>query len=172
MPDASGPTDRQKIWDLIKGEHIAVLITIGKDGAFDSRPMGCLQKEFDGTLWFMTFKGTPKLLEIERDGRVLVSFGRSKHHEFVSLSGCARVVEERDQVRSLWNEGLRVWFPDGPDCPDVALLAVDVEEARAWTKPVSALAYAYYYVRARLTGKAPAPEQIVCEQAIRLTPSH
>src|SRR6476646_10431635 len=149
MPDASGPTDRQKIWALIKDEHIAVLITIGKDGTFDSRPMGCLQKEFDGTLWFLTFKGTPKLLEIEHGGR-------------------ARVVEERDQVRALWNEGLRVWFPDGPDSADVALLAVDVEEARAWTKPVSGLAYAFYYVRARLTGKAPAPEQIVCEQAIRL----
>lgn len=167
MTNADGQTDRQKIWDLIKDEHVAVLVTLGKDGAFDSRPMGCVQKEFDGTLWFMTFKDTPKLLEIEDDGRVLISYGRRKHYEFVSVSGCARVVDDRAQVRALWFEGLRVWFPDGPEAPGIALIAVEVEEARAWTRPASMLTYAFYYVRARLTGKAPAPAQIVCEQALR-----
>ena len=130
--------------------------------------MGCLQKEFDGTLWFMTFKGTPKLLEIERDGRALVSYGRSKHHEFVSLSGCARVVEERDQVRALWNEGLRVWFPDGPTLPMSRCLPSTSRRRAPGPSRCRRSLMPIYYVRARLTGKAPAPEQIVCEQAIRL----
>jgi hypothetical protein len=39
--------DHQKIWNLIKDEHTAVLVTISPDGSLDSRPMGCIQKEFD-----------------------------------------------------------------------------------------------------------------------------
>jgi general stress protein 26 len=34
-------------------------------------------------------------------------------------------------VRALWSEGFQVWFPDGPDSPNIALLAVDVEVAKA-----------------------------------------
>lgn len=152
---ADRETDLQAIWKLIKSEHVALLVTVGKDGSLDSRPMGCLQREFDGTLWFMTFRGTPKLLEIEDNQHALVSYARPADYEFVSLSGRARIVEDRAQIKALWNEGLRVWFPDGPDSSDVALVAVDVEAAKSWTKPASMLTYAYYYLRARLTGESP-----------------
>jgi general stress protein 26 len=155
MAHSEGHTDRQKIWDLIKGEHVAVLGTVGKDGLLDSRPMGCLQHEFDGTLWFMTFKDTPKLLEIERDQQALVSYSRPSDYEFVSLSGCARIVDEPARVKALWTEGLRVWFPGGPDSPNIALVAVDVETAKVWSKPASVLSYAFHYLRARLTGRSP-----------------
>src|SRR5882672_3869500 len=124
---ADQQADRQKIWKLIENEHVALLVTVAKGGSLDSRPMGCLQREFDGTLWFMTFRGTPKLLEIEDNQHALVSYARPADYEFVSLSGRARMVEDRGQIKTLWNEGLRVWFPDGPDSPDIALVAVDVE---------------------------------------------
>jgi len=64
--EAMQSADHQKIWNLIKDEHTAVLVTVGRDGTLDSRPMGCVQKEFDGTLWFLTFKDTPKVLEIAK----------------------------------------------------------------------------------------------------------
>ncbi len=51
----SEPDRREKVRDLIKDACSALLITIGKDCRLDSRPMGCLQVEFDDTLWFLTF---------------------------------------------------------------------------------------------------------------------
>ena len=165
---ADEQSDRQKIWKLIKREHVAVLFTVAKDGTLDSRPMGCVQREFDGTLWFMTFRDSPKLLEIEANQNVLVSYARPSDYEFVSLSGCARIADDRDQVHALWYEGLRVWFPDGPDSPNIALVAVDVETAKSWTKPASILSYAFYYLRARITGKAPVPGQIAEIKSTRL----
>jgi len=60
--------DRKKvdeIWNLVKHEHAAVLVSIRKDGSLDSIPMGCVQRDFDGTLWFLTFKDNPRLHEIE-----------------------------------------------------------------------------------------------------------
>ena len=156
----SSATDRQKFWDLIKNEHTAVLVTVDQDGALVARPMGCVQKEFDGTLWFITFKDSPKLLDIETNQHCLVSYSRPSDYEFVSVSGSARIVHDHAKTHSLWSEALRVWFPDGPDSPDIALVAVEVDEEKAWTKPASTLTYAYYYLRARLTGKAPSPKQI------------
>jgi general stress protein 26 len=40
-----------------------------------------------------------------------------------------RVVEDTQKLKELWTEGLRVWFPKGPDDPEIAILAVDVQEA-------------------------------------------
>jgi general stress protein 26 len=123
-------TDFREIWNLIKDEHTAVLVTIGKDGGLDSRPMGCVQKEFDGTLWLLTFKDTLKILEIYENQQTLISYVRPANCEFISIGGRVRIVDDPSQVRSLWSEGFRVWFPDGPDSPNIALLAVDVEVAR------------------------------------------
>ena len=135
--------DTQKIWNLIKDEHTAVLVTTGTDGSLDSRPMGCVQRQFDGILWFLTFKDSPKILEITENQQALVSYACPSKYEFISVSGWARIVDDPAQVRALWSEGFRVWFPNGPDSPNIALLAIDVEVAKAWTKPASALTYAF-----------------------------
>jgi hypothetical protein len=53
-----------------------------------------------------------------------------------------------------------VWFPNGPDSPRIALIEIDVKTAKSWTKPASFVTYAYHYVKAKLTGRSPSPEQI------------
>ena len=73
MSSSSEHDSRQKIWNLIKDAHSALLVTIGQDGRLDSRPMGCLQREFDDTLWFLTFRHSPKAQQLNTDDRVLVS---------------------------------------------------------------------------------------------------
>lgn len=95
-----------------------MLVSIRKDGFLGSIPMGCVQSDFDGRLWFLTFNDNPRLLEIEENGHVLVSYVRPSRYKFVSMSGCARIVDDRAKVHELWREGFSVWFPDGPqkDC--------------------------------------------------------
>src|SRR6266576_6142454 len=56
MRSAENTKQVEKIWNLVKHEHAAVLVSIRKDGSLDSIPMGCVQSDFDGTLWFLTFK--------------------------------------------------------------------------------------------------------------------
>ena len=122
--------------------------------------MGCVQREFDGTLWFITFRDSPKTIDLQEDRRVLVSYSRGKF-EYVLVSGQARVVEDNPSLHSLWSEGLRVWFPQGPDSPDLVLIAIDVERAKAWTQGASLVRYAWLYVRARLTGRRPRADEVV-----------
>lgn len=163
--------DRKKvdtIWHLVKQEHTAVLVSIRRDGSLDSIPMGRVQSDFDGTLWFLTFADNPRLHEIEENGHVLVSYVRPSQYEFVSMSGCGRVVDDRARVRKLWREGFSVWFPDGPESSNIALIEIDVKTVKSWSRPASIVTYAYYYVKAKLTGRSPSPEQIAEEVLVHL----
>lgn len=157
-----------KIWHLIKSAHSALLVTVAQDGTLDSRPMGCIQHEFDGTIWFLTFAASSKVKEIADDSRVLVSYARPADYEYVSLSGRARVSRDLQKIRELWSEGFRVWFPSGPEDADLALLSVEVEEAKYWTDAASVVTYAWAYLKARVLGQRPSAEQIATIGTVRL----
>ena len=159
--------DRKKVWDLIKNQHSALLITIKQDGGLDSRPMGCLQHEFDGTLWFVTFRASHKIQEISADNQVLISYAKPLEHEYVSISGRAQLLEDKEKLRDLWSEALRVWFPKGLDDPDIIIISVAAEEARYWTKGASLMAYAWTYVMTRWTGRHPSPDDVGETKAVR-----
>jgi general stress protein 26 len=167
--DPSAHDDKlDKIWSLIKDAHSALLVTIRQDGTLDSRPMGCIQREFDGTIWFLTFADSAKVEEIVGNRQVLVSYARPGAYEYVSLSGRARVMQDRQKVRELWSEGLRVWFPSGPDADDLALLGVEVDEAKYWTDAASVATYGWAYVKARVLGQRPTTEQVAEIGSVRL----
>jgi general stress protein 26 len=50
----------------------------------------------------------------------------------VSISGAARVVDDLERKKAMWNTFVQAWFPDGPTDPDVALVGVVVAEAEYW----------------------------------------
>jgi hypothetical protein len=50
MRSAENQRKVDKIWNLVKQEHAAVLVSVRKDGSLDSIPMGCVQSYFDGRL--------------------------------------------------------------------------------------------------------------------------
>jgi Pyridoxamine 5'-phosphate oxidase like len=101
------------------------------------------------------------------DDRVLVSYANPAEYEYVSISGRGRIVDDRAKVHDLWSEGLRVWFPNGPDDPELALLSIDVEEARYWTNAASVATYAWLYVKARVAGKPAAADEVVETKSVR-----
>jgi len=157
-----------KIWSLIKEARSALLVTVTKDGSLDSRPMGCVQHAFDGRLWFLTFAGSPKMTEIEGNNHVLVAYSRPSEFEYVSLSGRGRILEDRRQVKELWSEAFRVWFPAGPDDPELRLISVDVDEARYWTQAASVVTYATAYIKARLLGRRATADEVAEVGSVRL----
>ena len=147
MEPTSHRSDQAEVWDLIKDAHTALLITVEEDGTLQVRPMGCLQREFGGTLFFLTFRHSSKLRQIRDDDRVLVTYVKPEKYEYVAISGRAKVVEDKRILNELWSEGLRVWFPKGPDDPELAVLAIEVEKADYWANPASLVTYAFAYVR-------------------------
>jgi general stress protein 26 len=164
MERTSRQSDRDKVWDLIKDARTALLVTM--DDTLEAQPMGCLQTTFDGTLWFLTFRHSSKIRQVGRDDRVLVAYVNPERYEYVAVSGRARIVDDRQKLKELWTEGLRVWFPKGPNDPELALLAIDVAKADYWANPASAITYALAYVKARVTGESPSPGKIAESKSV------
>ena len=156
MSDKTHAEATEKLWDMIKGIGFAMMTT-EDDDQLRARPMVAAQEEFDGSLWFFTRASSHKVMEVEQDQRVGVTYADPSKQDYVSLSGRARLVRDRGAIDAHWQESLRTWFPKGKDDPDIAILKVDVQAAEYWDSPNSKMVHAYGYVKSVLTGEPPSP---------------
>jgi general stress protein 26 len=144
----------EKLRDLIKGIDLAMLTTID-GGVMRSRPMSTQQVEFDGDLWFLTDRKTHKIDELQKDGRVGVSYTSSAKNTFVSVSGTAEVLRDQQKIDELWQPSHKFWFPEGKDDPDIMLLTVTVEQAEYWELSTGMLVHIYSFLKSMVTGARP-----------------
>jgi general stress protein 26 len=80
--------DRQKVWELIKGIHIAMLVTQDQSHKLSARPMAAANRDFsDGTLWFFAREGSPKLDELASSRNVLVAYAHPGKQDYVRSRG-------------------------------------------------------------------------------------
>ena len=148
---------REKVWDMIRGIHIALLVTQDEQNRLFARPMGAQEKDKDDLLWFFTDRDSPKVREIEANPNVLLSYSDPDKQNYVSLSGKADIVDDRAKIAELWSEIMTTWFPKGKDDPAICLIRVRTESAEYWDAPSSTFVHAYGYVKAKLTGERPQP---------------
>ncbi|MBC8045021.1 MAG: pyridoxamine 5'-phosphate oxidase family protein [Rhizobacter sp.] len=142
----------KKLRELVKGIDIAMLTTIGDGGALRSRPMGTQDIDFDGDLWFFTSDESGKVSEVKREQQVGVVYAEPKDNRYVSFSGTATLVKDPAKIKELWKPELKVWFPDGLETPDLALLKVSADHAEYWDAPSSVMVTAISFVKALVTG--------------------
>jgi general stress protein 26 len=141
----------EKLRDLIKGIKIAMLTTQEDDGTLRSRPMFTQETEFDGDLWFFTGESSPKVDEIQQQRQVNVSYvGKDT---YLSVSGKAQLVRDRQKINEMWNPMYKAWFPNGKDDPDLALLKVHVEQAEYWQSPSGTVVKLAGFAKALVTGE-------------------
>ena len=150
----SRESDFEKLCEMIKAIDLCMLTTVDESDDLHSRPMS-LNGDIDeeGNLWFFTSSNSHKASEIERTPNVNVSFVDTGDQRYVSISGTAQLVHDRDKIKELWKPVLKAWFPDGPDQPDVVLLKVKMTKAEYWDGPWSTIAQAVSFVSAIVTGK-------------------
>ena len=142
----------EKLGELIKDAHVAMLTTALPDGTLRSRPMAAQNKNFDGTLWFFTQSHSEKVHEIEDDQHVSVAFADEGSQSYVSISGKARLNRDRAKIEELWNPFVQAWFPKGKDDPKVALLQIEAESAEYWDAPSSKMVNLLGMAKAVVTG--------------------
>lgn len=141
----------QKLAELIGQARIAMLTTAEPDGSLRSRPLATLQMDAQGSLWFFTSVSSPKMQEIAQHGQVNLSYSDPARQDYVSVSGTAEVVRDRDRMRALWSEWVKPWFPRGLEDPDLVLLRVRVSEAEYWDSPASRMQRLYGLAKAIAT---------------------
>ena len=149
--------DVSKLVDKIKDIKIAMMTTIENGDELHSRPMYTQKPEEDGTLWFFTEQDSQKVDEVQKDRHVNLGYSNPDDNLYVAISGTAQVVTDRAKIKELWSEGLRGWFPNGSDDPNIALLKVVIDKGEFWDSPNSTLLRAYAYAKAVITGERDQP---------------
>jgi general stress protein 26 len=144
--------DLKKLRKLIKGARVAMLTTVAPDGTLRSRPMATLKAPFEGDVWFFTRATAPKADEIRENDHVNVSFSDGDDNRYLSLSGTASLVRDKERLERLWSGRLKNWFPDGKKDPDLALLRVRVDRADYWDAKTAAMVHLGGLVKSSLGG--------------------
>lgn len=134
MTEETQENPAAKLWELIEDIHLAMLTTVDPDGSIRSRPMATQQLDFDGDLWFFTSKSSGKNRSIEGNPEVNVAYA-GKGGAFVSVSGRAEIVVDREKARELWHPAYQAFFPKGLKDPELVLMRVRVHGAEYWEAP-------------------------------------
>jgi general stress protein 26 len=155
-PTQTREDDLQKLRELVKDIDFCMLTTVDEGGDLHSRPMSSNGDiDASGDIWFFTSASSHKVSEVANRPKVNVSFADPKDQRYVSVSGTAELVRDQAKIDELWRPEFKIWFPNGKEDPDVALLRVNVEKAEFWDSPSSTIGYALRFVSSVVTGKQP-----------------
>jgi general stress protein 26 len=143
----------KKIGELLQELKVGMLTTVDADGELRSRPLQTLELDSLGRVWFFTSGSAPKVGEINAHGHhVNLSYADAAKQNYLSISGTGIITRDRARMEALWTPWAKVWFPQGLDDPDLALLCVEIDKAEYWEAPGSAVKRLYGLAKALATG--------------------
>ena len=147
-------SDREHLYDLLKGFDTAMLVTYPRGGPVHARPMAVAELRPDVDTYFVTSIDSPKIEEIEENPSVTLTFQSAT--QFASLSGRVRVVRDRALIERFWKAAWKAWFPQGRDDPTITLLKFDAERGEYWDDSgLHGLKYLFDVAMAMAAGASP-----------------
>lgn len=152
----------EELYSLVEGIDIAMMTSRNFDGTLVSRPMATQAKRPRVDFWFVTSTETHKIDEIQAQPEVNLAYYNNKSREWVSVSGTARIVTDRDLIRTLYKPDWKAWFGDeggdrngGPNDPRLALIEVEAHEATYLKSNQPRAVQLFKVAKALITGDAP-----------------
>lgn len=146
----------EKMRELLGEFTTGMLVTFGTDDQPHARPMKITALGDELELTFVTRLDSLKVEEIRRRSNVAVTL--QSVGAFVSLSGYATIVTDREEKRRVWSAGADLWFDD-PEDPDAALIEVQPETIDYWDyRGINALKIAFGRFMEAATGEKPQPD--------------
>jgi general stress protein 26 len=142
----------QKVAELVEEIKFAMLTTEEADGSLCSRPMSTAQMDSNGDLWFFTSLSSAKVKDCEHHREVNLSYAHVEKLHFLSISGSAQAVRDKEKLNQLWTPWVQPWFPQGVDDPDLVLLKVSITHAEYWDSPGSTARRLYGLAKAIVSG--------------------
>lgn len=147
----SSPEHKELIWNLIKDIKTGMLVTQEQDSdSLRARPMQLVQDAYDGTLYFYTSKKAAKVFEIKEDRDVCVTFSEPDDNVFVSLTGKARLTDDRELIDRYWNPFVSAWFENGKEDEDLGMLTVKINRGEHWNAKENKLVQLFEIAKANM----------------------
>jgi general stress protein 26 len=145
--------DLEKMADLIKDIKVAMLTTTDDEGELRSRPMHTQEIKEDGVLYFFTEEDSPKVHELDSHKKVNISYMDRDDQIYVSVSGNATHIKDKNKIYELWTPYLKAWFPKGKDDPNICLLRVEITKAEYWDTPGNRMVQLVGMAKAAVSGE-------------------
>ncbi len=145
------------LWKLIKDIKFGMLTHRGAGGALHAHPLTTQNRDIDedSSLYFFIPRDGEIYQRLNAEPKVCLAYANSSDDSYVSVSGTAAFVEDMDKKRALWSVAAKAWFPDGVDDPNLALLAVRIDDAEYWDVTESKLTQLFKMATAAVTGNPP-----------------
>jgi general stress protein 26 len=153
--EVTGAEALERLKELVEDIDFTMLTTLDGAGNLVARPMSTRRMDDNGDIWFFTADDSKKVDEVEADHDVGLSYLDSKGMRFVTVSGKARVVHDREKMAELYSPSLDIWFSDGLDTPHIALLKVTPVEAEFWEPAQGKIAMAAGMLKSLVTRDTP-----------------
>ena len=163
MNDNVSPAKKiEELYSLVEGIDIAMLTTRNFDGTLVSRPMATQEKRPRVDFWFVTSTETHKVDELQAQPEVNLAYYNNSSREWVSVSGTARLISDRDLIRTLYKPDWKAWFGDeggnrngGPNDPRLVLIEVEAHEATYLKSNQPRAVQLFKVAKALITGTPP-----------------
>jgi general stress protein 26 len=113
------------------------------------------QEDRGDVLWFFMSKNGEPVVDIARNADVNVAYGNPETNTYVSVSGAARLVDDMAKKKAFWSPVAQAWFGAGVNDPEVALVAVTIEQAEYWDAHENRATKLYEMTKAAMSGGRP-----------------
>lgn len=129
----------ERAYDLMEKIMFCMLTTRAQSG-MRARPMAAHVERLENTIHFLTDVDSHKDDEIERNPEVCLAFADSKGQKYVSVSGRATILNDREQIRELFSTPAKAWW-DNADDPSIRILKIEPNSAEYWDSPGTVVSY-------------------------------
>lgn len=146
--------DVDRLWKLMDSIPVAMMTT--HDGqVLRSRPMRVHADQPAGRLWIFANAQDHLVDEVAHDPRVNLAFSDPDDADFVSVSGEARIVNDKEKVADLWSPAISAWYAKGYDDPNIRLLEVEAQQGEMWDSNANTMARVWEIAVAATSGRTP-----------------
>ena len=122
-----------KIQDVIKDVKFAMMSTTNKKGDIHAWPMTTNEVNLDNKeIWFIGDKSSDVVKDIQDDARIGLTYATQDEKNYVSISGNAELVSDKDKLDELWSPVYNAFFADGKEDKNVQLIKVVPHGAECW----------------------------------------
>jgi general stress protein 26 len=140
----------------IKDIRFGMFTTADASHVLTSRPLTTQQIDNEGNLWFFSSDEAPFMLDLPQHPGVNIVYSHPERNLYLSISGRAHLLKDRDKARELWNAAARSWFPRGVDDPQLTLIRVRIESAEYWDAGSTKMKQLAHIAKSAITGAGPA----------------
>ena len=122
-----------RVWELAEKINICMFVTW--DGERQrARPLAANVDRAENAIFFLTDVNGLKDDQIERFPVVTLAFADTGGNKYVSITGRAKVTNDRARIKQLWTPDNKAYW-DSEDDPDIRLITVTPEDAEVWDSP-------------------------------------